>query len=178
MGKLFKINARAWIRGREWSNLSIISWEGEGGLDLTCTAHHPVMFWVLIVSGKGRVLHTWRTASPASVLPACTWKTPGVLSRGCSTADFRLVTCLPWGSDLKTTTGPSLTQADRFLLVFRVCFCLAPFEIGYDVGGKAPASEPRGVWSAAACRFLHRQSRKGRSQLSNFFNAYVCGSRS
>lgn len=79
---------------------------------------------------------------------------------------------------LKTTTGPSLTQADRFLLVFRVCFCLAPFEIGYDVGGKAPASEPRGVWSAAACRFLHRQSRKGRSQFSNFFNAYVCGSRS
>lgn len=37
---------------------------------------------------------------------------------------------------------PSLTQADRFLLVFRVCFCLAPFEIGYDVGGKAAASKP------------------------------------
>lgn len=37
---------------------------------------------------------------------------------------------------------PSLTQADRFLLVFRVCFCLAPFEIGYDVGGKAAASRP------------------------------------
>lgn len=38
---------------------------------------------------------------------------------------------------------PSLTQADRFLLVFRVCFCLAPFEIGYDVGGKAAASKPQ-----------------------------------
>lgn len=40
-------------------------------------------------------------------------------------------------------TDPSLTQADRFLLVFRVCFCLAPFEIGYDVGGKAAAPKPR-----------------------------------
>lgn len=44
-------------------------------------------------------------------------------------------------------TGPSLTQADRFLLVFRVCFCLAPFEIGYDVGGKAATATPRAATS-------------------------------
>lgn len=49
-----------------------------------------------------------------------------------------------------SATGPSLTQADRFLLVFRVCFCLAPFEIGYDVGGKAATSTPR----ATACGVL------------------------
>lgn len=138
-----------------------------------CTVYRPVMFWVLIVADKGRVLCTWRTASSASVLPAYTWKMSGVLSRGCGTAEVRLAICLPWGSDLKTTTGPSLTQADRFLLVFRVCFCLAPFEIGYDVGGRAPASEPRGVWSAAACHCLHRQSREGRSQFPDFFNTCV-----
>lgn len=56
----------------------------------------------------------------------------------------RLATCTvkvqdPPGAPL----DPSLTQADRFLLVFRVCFCLAPFEIGYDVGGKAAASKPQ-----------------------------------
>lgn len=47
------------------------------------------------------------------------------------------------GQDPGPPLEPSLTQADRFLLVFRVCFCLAPFEIGYDVGGKAAASKPR-----------------------------------
>lgn len=39
--------------------------------------------------------------------------------------------------------GPSLTQADRSLLVFRVAICLAPPEIGYDVGGNAAASKLR-----------------------------------
>ncbi|KAG3258208.1 hypothetical protein H1C71_027943 [Ictidomys tridecemlineatus] len=55
-------------------------------------------------------------------------------------AGIRFGTCR--GADPRSTTGSSLTQADRFLLVFRVCFCLAPFEIGYDVGGKAATSQP------------------------------------
>ncbi|XP_034866331.1 uncharacterized protein LOC118014266 [Mirounga leonina] len=70
---------------------------------------------------------------------------------------------------------PSLTQADRFLLVFRVCFCLAPFEIGYDVGGQAAASKPRanrGEQAPVVSRRTDGQSGEGRSRafFTNFFN--------
>lgn len=163
------------IRDREWSTLPSIPWVEEGASGLHCSLSGNVPgVDCSKEEGKGSVcgglLHSHQYCLPVpggsvehSVLVA---------------AQLKSDQHLPWDSDLKNTTGPSLTQADRFLLVFRVCFCLAPFEIGYDVGGKAPASEPCGVWSASACHFLHRQSRKGRSQFPNFFNAYVCDYRS
>lgn len=162
------------IRGSEWSTLSCIPWVEEGALGLHCSLSSN--FSGVDCSKKGVRAIMWRTALFSSVLLASTWKIHGasVLVAAQPKSDCHL----PWDSDLKNTTGPSLTQADRFLLVFRVCFCLAPFEIGYDVGGKAPASEPCGVCSASACHFLHGQSRKGRSQFPNFSNAYVCGYRS
>lgn len=96
----------------------------------------------LIVVGKGRGLRTWRTVWSASALSACSWmpwnSRPHLQCSWYQTCHLHCQGAGPPGAPL----DPSLTQADRFLLVFRVCFCLAPFEIGYDVGGKAAAAKP------------------------------------
>lgn len=81
---VFKINTRAWS-GREviyfiQHSMGVGEWLRPGPV------YCPVMFWVLIVAETGAVFCTWRTASPTSVLPACTWKMPEALSRGCNTA--------------------------------------------------------------------------------------------
>lgn len=96
---------------------------------------------VLDGSGGGARLCAWRTVpSPSALHPLLEApEHPAALA-------VRLESDLPPARSSAGPPGapldPSLTQADRFLLVFRVCFCLAPFEIGYDVGGKAAASKP------------------------------------
>lgn len=82
-----------------------------------------------------QVIAVGRSGERPGLGPALPEDAPG-LAQSCS------VRPLPSGCRRKElpTAGSSLTQADRFLLVFRVCFCLAPFEIGYDVGGKAAAA--------------------------------------
>lgn len=159
-------------KGKELSTLSSIPWVGKVAEGLHCSSFSDVLG---VDYSRERVRAVYVEDYFIHINTAClyledTWSTQSWLHHS-----WKQTCHLPWGSDLKNTTGPSLTQADRFLLVFRVCSCLAPFEIGYDVGGKAPASEPCGVWSAAACHFLHGQSREGRTQFPNFFNAYVCG---
>lgn len=89
------------------------------------------MAWVLDCNGQGRGLCARR--------PVCAHHTVHPLLYALEhTGHLHCRGAGPPGAPL----DPSLTQADRFLLVFRVCFCLAPFEIGYDVGGKAAASKP------------------------------------
>lgn len=99
--------------------------------------------WIgyVVGTGKGRGLCTRRTVASPSALSACSQ----VLERSAACATQLVFDLPPARSGCRTpgaSPDPSLTQADRFLLVFRVCFCLAPFEIGYDVGGKAAASKP------------------------------------
>lgn len=99
------------------------------------------MYWVSVVMGQGRGQYTLRTILSTSAPSVCSQRMPWSIQR--QLRGTRNQTCHLdcRGADPGSTTGPSLTQADRFLLVFRVCFCLAPFEIGYDVGGKAAASK-------------------------------------
>lgn len=97
--------------------------------------------WVLGCPGSGE------GCAPGKVSAASTARRSQALGHWAELAARLIQTCHLRTRQRGGTPGapldPSLTQADRFLLVFRVCFCLAPFEIGYDVGGKAAASKPR-----------------------------------
>lgn len=94
-----------------------------------------------IVPGEGRGCVPGGRSHPRQHC-ACSGR-PGTFRCCGSAAGIGLTTCKVMCGTPGAPTDPSLTQADRFLLVFRVCFCLAPFEIGYDVGGKAAAPKPR-----------------------------------
>lgn len=96
--------------------------------------------WVLGGLGRGEGCGPGEVSSVSTV---CLLPGPGTLRCVGSSADADLPPARQRGRTPGRPLDPSLTQADRFLLVFRVCFCLAPFEIGYDVGGKAAASKPR-----------------------------------
>lgn len=120
-----------------------------GQVGILPTGSHSALLAGPLSGGGHRWVGTWvprerRGCAPgevgASALPACSQALGHRAARLTQTGHLR---ARRRGGAPGAPPDPSLTQADRFLLVFRVCFCLAPFEIGYDVGGKAAASKPR-----------------------------------
>lgn len=138
--------------GRVWCVKETASEQGQRGASLpqppglTCPLGLQAQRWgraprgARLYQGRGGAVYPEDGPIRVSTAPALDAPEPSAAAAGRLESDSPPARSRagPPGAPL----DPSLTQADRFLLVFRVCFCLAPFEIGYDVGGKAAASKP------------------------------------